>query len=214
MSSIFNSENKFFRFFARAMDVVLLSLIWTVLCLPLFTMGAATAALYDTTVKCVREYDAATYTHFYRAFRKNLRIGIPTGLIFLALTFLLVRADGLLFGVAEKGTAGYALYASFSIIMLFLMGTATYLFPLMSRFESNVKQLFVNSLFLSIAHLPSTICMGALLGMTIWAHINWWFPFTFLPCCLMLVDSFFLERIFRPYMPKEEVEDEAEMGDK
>lgn len=204
MNSIFSSENKFFRFLARMMDVILLSILWAVLCLPLVTAGPATAALYDTTVKYVREYDAGTYAHFFRVFRKNLRVGIPAGFLVEALTFLVVKGDALLFSVAERGTAGYAAYAAFSVIVFLLMGMVSYVFPLLSRFETGTGRLFSNALVLSMAHLPSTFGMGALLGISIWAVANYWIPIVFVPGVLFLLDSYFLERIFRPFIPPEE----------
>ncbi len=204
MNGFFSAENGLFRFLARAMDVVILSLLWAVLCVPLVTMGPATAALYDTTVRYVRDYDAGTYSHFFRVFKRNLRDGIPAGLIFLAVVWVAVRTDGYLFGIAKQGGMGYVLYAAFTVCLLVLMGMASYLFPVLSRFENGLGRLFANSVMLGMAHLPSTLCLGALLWASIWAVMNFWFPLVFLPCVLMLLDSFLLERIFRPYMPEEE----------
>lgn len=204
MRGFFSSENGLFRFLARAMDVVMLSILWAVLCVPLVTMGPATAALYDTTVRYVRDYDAGTYSHFFRVFKRNLRDGIPVGLIFLALVWVIVKTDGYLFAIAEQGGMGYVLYAAFTVCLLVLMGMASYLFPVLSRFENGLGRLFANSVMLAMAHLPSTLCLGALLWASIWAVMNFWFPIVFLPCILMLLDSLFLERIFRPFMPEKE----------
>lgn len=47
-------NNWFWRNVARVGDLIGLSVCWMICSLPLFTAGAATVALYDATVHCVR----------------------------------------------------------------------------------------------------------------------------------------------------------------
>ena len=51
---IFNPENLFFRMLARGVDLIGLSLLWVLLCIPIVTAGSATAAMYYTVVKVFR----------------------------------------------------------------------------------------------------------------------------------------------------------------
>ena len=45
---IFNIDNKFFRALNKLVDMVILSFCWIISCIPVFTIGAASTALYDT----------------------------------------------------------------------------------------------------------------------------------------------------------------------
>ena len=46
MLSIFSPDSRFMRVMSRAADLILLNLCYLLTCLPLFTIGAASAALY------------------------------------------------------------------------------------------------------------------------------------------------------------------------
>ena len=54
---VFDPDNLFWRIMARGVDFVGLSIFWIALCLPVVTIGPATAALYYTcllyTSRCV-----------------------------------------------------------------------------------------------------------------------------------------------------------------
>ena len=52
---IFNPENLVFRMLSKGVDFVGLSLLWLLLCIPIVTIGPATAALYYTVVKVFRQ---------------------------------------------------------------------------------------------------------------------------------------------------------------
>ena len=54
MSEFFNPEKGIWAWLSTLVDVVGLSVLWIALCLPVATIGPATAALYYTVVKCVR----------------------------------------------------------------------------------------------------------------------------------------------------------------
>ena len=47
---IFNPNNLFFQGCSKIFDLVVLSALWLALCLPVVTIGPATAALYYTVV--------------------------------------------------------------------------------------------------------------------------------------------------------------------
>ena len=51
---IFSYDNKFFQTLNLILDVVALSLIWTISSLPIITIGASTTALYHTVDKVFR----------------------------------------------------------------------------------------------------------------------------------------------------------------
>ena len=50
---IFNIDNKFFRALNKLVDMVILSFCWIISCIPVFTIGAASTALYDTSRRVI-----------------------------------------------------------------------------------------------------------------------------------------------------------------
>ena len=69
MGRIFNPDNGFFRITGKAVDIILLSLLWTACCLPVFTIGPSSAALYYTVEKCLLRGEGQPYRAFFHSFR-------------------------------------------------------------------------------------------------------------------------------------------------
>ena len=131
---IFSPDNWFFRSTGKLVDIVLLSLLWLVVSLPLVTVGPASAALYDTVVKTLRNQEENTpYKRFFRVFRREFKVGALTSLVVLAAGFGLYCLYLLLFLAATGGGMGYLLYVAFLVVLLLLVGIAGYLFPVLSR---------------------------------------------------------------------------------
>ena len=88
---VFDPDNLFWRIMARGVDFVGLSIFWLALCLPVVTIGPATAALYYTVVKVFRhKSDDGAFGMYWKAFVQNLRRGIPATLIFIPVMLLLL----------------------------------------------------------------------------------------------------------------------------
>ena len=81
MRGIFNPENGFWRVTGKIVDAALLSLFWIVCSLPVFTLGPATAALYKTSVKCLRGDETKSWSMFFLTFKENFKVGALTSLI-------------------------------------------------------------------------------------------------------------------------------------
>lgn len=61
---LFNYDNPVWRFIGKLGDLVLLNLLWLICCIPVFTAGAATTAVYYVTLKLVRDDDGSTIKSF------------------------------------------------------------------------------------------------------------------------------------------------------
>lgn len=200
---LFDPNNGLFRTLSRMVDVVGLSLVWLLLCLPVVTIGPATAALYHTVAAVLYDKEDAVFLRYYRSFKENLKVGIPAGIICLAVGFLLVLGFEIMY--AHRATGLQALtYAMYYIAMILPLGTVCYLFPLLGRFMFSLKNLFITAFQMTLAHLPTTVIVVLLVlqgGVFMVNHI--WSLF-FLPAVLTGLVSLFLERVFRKHIPKEE----------
>lgn len=203
---IFDPDNLFWRLLSRGVDFVGLSLFWILLCLPVVTIGPATAALYYTVVKVFRHRsDDGAFGMYWHAFVRNLRRGIPATLIFLPVMLLIAYGYAVMRANVDT-SAGVVMFVAYYVALLVPVGMFCYLFPMLGRFEMSLKELFRTSVLLALRHLPSTVVIVLLtLEMVIFGLERWW-PVLFAPTLTVLLISVFLERIFPKYLSEEERE--------
>ncbi len=208
---IFNPNNGFFRVTGKLVDVVLLSLLWLVTSLPLFTVGPATAALYYAVVKDLRRGETESFVRLYfRSFRLNFKVGALTSLIVLAVIVLLYCVYCFVYLLAMTGEAGYMAYFAFLVVLVVLAGWWSYLFPVLSRFTFGVGGLIGTCFRLALGHLPTTAALGLLTALSAWACLRFWWPVAFLPALAALAASLLLERIFQPFVDIQRAEEGAQ----
>lgn len=204
----FSGKNPFFQFTGQVLDVVVLSMLWLLCCLPIVTIGPATAALYYSCVKCLRFGEPEPYRNFFSSFRENLRSGTGATLICLAAALLLFAGDFYLH-ILALGTEsrGWILaHVSYRIFLLLPMAVMTLCFPLLSRFSASSTQLISLSLRMCFRHMPRLLLAGVIHGVMLLLCVwGWYFCLMLLlPAIDMLLISFLYEPIFRKYTPESE----------
>lgn len=202
---IFNPENLFFRTLSRGVDLVGLSLLWLLFCMPIVTIGPASAALYYTVVKVFRHKKDEAFRTYLRAFRDNLKQGIPVTLICIPIAVFLAWGYNVMVNNVSTD-AGVVMYMIYYVLLVVPAGICCYLFPLMGRFAFQTGNLVGTSLFMAFRHLPSTVIVVMLtIEMIVFTLERWW-PVLFTPVLTTILVSLFLERIFPKYLSGEELE--------
>ena len=119
---VFDPDNLFWRIMARSVDFVGLSIFWIALCLPIVTIGPATAALYYTVVKVFRhKSDDGAFGMYWKAFVQNLRRGIPATLIFIPVMLLLAYGYAVMRANAVS-SQGVVMFVAYYIVLLIPVG--------------------------------------------------------------------------------------------
>lgn len=210
LSGFFNYDNPVWRFIGKFWDVILLSILWTICSIPVFTIGATTTAMYYVTLKLVRDEDGYTIRSFFKSFKENFKQATIIWLIFLAagviLGFDLYFFIKIFTGSAKVKMVMMSIFLAMSFIY---MAMFTYVFPLQSRFVNPVKRTIFNSFFMSIRHVFQTI------GMIVIDLAVVFLSFTYIPQLLIFgvaliafINSYMLAGIFKKYMPEEKPDDE------
>ena len=153
MKEQFNLNSPWVQRFAMLTNLVMLNILWLVCCIPVFTAGAATSALYHTIFQYHTKMDDAVLLPFFRGFRSNFKqstLLLPPLLAALAL----IGFDIVYLVSRGKGTAVIFLLI---VAALFLMGILVHLFPLIARFDMDAKALLRTCVSLVALHLPSTL---------------------------------------------------------
>jgi uncharacterized membrane protein YesL len=194
---------------SKACDVIVLSLVWIVLCIPIVTIGPSNTAMYYAVVKVIRRERGYLLREFFKSFKLNFKKGLIIGVIltlfYIALGFDLMWAWGNLKNGETKGSILMGVFAAVAILVVCF---SLYVFPILSRFEMTIKQLVRASIFMAIRHLPSTIAMLVFTAAGFLAVYILPVLFFIIPGAIVLLNSLLMERIFKKYMPKSETEEE------
>lgn len=185
-------------------DCIFLSLFWFLGCLPVVTMGASCAALYDAVYHGFRRQERHPWTRFWRSFRQNWKAGIVPSVLISVLVFLLLRGEILVWNAAATGHASWMLFSGAAFVGAVALGILGLTFPVLSRFENTLAGLLKNTVLLALANLPRTILLGICYAAATLLCLWFVFPLFFLPALVTLISTLFVEPMFRPFLPKEE----------
>ena len=202
MDRIFSPDNLFFRTLARGVDIVGLSLLWVLLCIPVVTIGPATAALYHAIARVFRFHEeAGAFGLFFRSLRTNLKQGALATLILLPFAALLCGLYWVYGAALDAELAGATVaYVFFLILLIIPIGLVCWLFPLLGRFQFSLPDLFVTAFRLIVAHIPTTLVM-VVLSVLLVSLSAWLYPLMlFAPGLWAVCASHLLERAFAKHM--------------
>ena len=191
-------------------DCIFLSLFFLLCCFPVVTVGASFAALYDSVYRGFRDGEKNTWQRFFHTFRRNWKAGLLPTVVFLVLIGILCFGLIQCWNAAVYGQVSWMLFSGAALLAIFAVGILSVLFPLFSRFENSFGQLLKNTFNLSMAYLPRTLLLGLLNVICAFLCLRFIIPLFFLPALAALIGSFLIEPMFRPYMPKDPIEEAAE----
>jgi len=196
---------------SKLADIMLISILYTVICIPIITIGPANTAIYYATVKVIRRDRGYLFREFFRSFRLNFKKGAIIGVVWTILITIL-GFDLIWSWISAKENVNYGsiFLGVFIAITVLLISFSIYVFPILSRFDMTIKQLVKAAFYMSIRHLASTVSMLVLTVVCIYAVLNFSVLLFIIPGILTLVNSLLMERIFKKYMPQpEDNEDET-----
>ena len=205
--NLFKPDSALMITMSRITDYIFLSLFWMLCCIPVVTIGASTAALYDASFRAFRRNERNAWQRFFRVFRRNWKAGILPTLVFLLAGWGLLKAAVALWNLAVAGTISWMLFAALAFVAVVLLGVLSVLFPVPSRFENSLGGLLKNTLFLALANLPRTAILGAVNAVALFLCARIVVPLFFVPSLAAMLGSYLLEPMFKPYMNDENAAD-------
>ena len=205
--NLFKPDSALMITMSRITDYIFLSLFWMLCCIPVVTIGASTAALYDASFRAFRRNERNTWQRFFQVFRRNWKAGILPTLVFLLAGWGLLKAVVALWNLAVAGTISWMLFAALTFVAVVLLGVLSVLFPVLSRFENSLGGLLKNTLFLALANLPRTAILGAVNAVALFLCARIVVPLFFVPSLAAMLGSYLLEPMFKPYMNDENAAD-------
>lgn len=206
MSRILSSDSKFMLFLSKFFDIVILSILFLMCCLPVVTIGPALSALYSTTRKVVLRREGYIVKEYFHSFRINFLTGLGVWLILFLIT-VLMGINIFYAATTWKNAFGIMAMAIYFAVLCGVFVLCGYIFPILSRFECKGKQLFINAVSIALSHLKTSI--GLLLlqiafyFLLVYSYAGIPILLFFLPVGFAALQQGILERIFAEYTESE-----------
>lgn len=207
MDNLFEYDNKFFEVLGKITDIIILNLLCIISCLPIITIGASVTATYFVALQMVRNEETYIIREFIKGFKENFIFSTKVWSIILIIGLVLsfdFYISRLILNEYMRITLQFIL-TIVSIIFIFLL---TYVFPIISKFENTIKNTMINSILISIQHLPKTIFMVfinlspiilTLILSNYWGHILFFYTVMGF-ASITYINSMFFNKIFEKYI--------------
>lgn len=157
MSKIFDMDSPVMRVLNRVGDLLILNFMMIICCLPIITIGASFTAMHYVLLKIVRGEEGYLFRGFLKSFKQNFKQATILWLIMLAVIAVYV-GDILIFNYSGMEFPTVLVVAVIAIAVIALM-VASYVFPLLARFENTVGNTIKNAALMAFLNLPKTILM-------------------------------------------------------
>lgn len=199
----FSYDSKFGQILLKLCYGCYLNLLWFLCCIPIFTIGASTTALYSVTLKIVRDEEGDVTGQFLRAFRDNFRQATVLWLILAGFGMVLAGDGYILYHLYRSTNGGIAVF--WTILLAVLIAAAVvyaavlaYVFPLTASVKNTNAAMLKNSLLISIHYLFCTISVFAIHFAMFFAVVAVFTPLIiFGEGCCALLSSYLLSNVIR-----------------
>lgn len=194
---MFSVDGKLFQFFRRLLDMLKINVLWILCSLPIVTIGASTAAAFTVTMKMIDETEGYVARQFWKAFKANLKNGIPLGI----LAVIGLYALWIMFQLVMTGEHPFIFLALFILFIAAYIACFLFAFALTARYENTLLRTIKNSYDICIRYIGRTIWLVVILAVEIFIFtFNSTLIFFFIllgPACLILTISGFVVPMFR-----------------
>jgi uncharacterized membrane protein YesL len=158
-------------FLTKFGQLVMLTVVWMICCIPVFTAGAATSAFYYAVTKSVRRDVGYPVREFFRSFRRTFRDGSIFTVLYLvwaALAYMNVR-----YLVHASGKTNLILLMAYGVLVFFSAALACYLFPALSRFDVSRTKLLKMAFYMTFSRLPQSVLLVIVSAALLWVSTHY-----------------------------------------
>ncbi len=195
---LFSVDGGLYKFMTSLFTIFKVNMLWLLCSLPIVTMGAATIAAYDITLKMVDDEEGYVARQFFTAFKANLKKGIPMGIIHLICMYI-TWLDFSLFGQLKDNPVMLLIMGILAVVVFTL--AFLYAYPLQARYENTIFRTLENSFNISIRYIGRTaflIIIVLIELIIIFWNITTLFVGALIgPACIMFTISGVAKYIFR-----------------
>lgn len=207
MNNLNQRENSILYWFSKIGDFCALSVMWLLLCLPVVTAIPASIALFDSVAHCIHGTEEGPVRRYFHTLKNELLRGILLNLVCLVIAFGLFYGYSILYQMGKESPAMATYSLVYLITMLIPLGVLTWLIPVESRFQHSFFGVFRSAAIYAISHLPTTAMLLAILALAGITVLLIPILGILMPAIAVTVQCWFVERVFKKYIPQEDEED-------
>jgi len=208
--SLLDVDGWFITFLTKLGEMIMLSLVWGLTCIPIVTFGTATSSLYYATVKNIRRSRGYPIREYFASFKRCFWSGLTISVIAVIWFAVLLRLY--MIAVSFGGSQGTFLVRVYTVIMAITVAHLMYVFPAMSRFDRGAEDIMKLAFVMMFRFWYFTLVMLAGLVAVAFVFIRL-LPMplvVFMPAVIAYLYSFMIEKALRHYMPEPGEGDEHE----
>ncbi|MBO4396808.1 MAG: YesL family protein [Eubacterium sp.] len=211
LGRFFATDNPVMVTLSRIADMLWVSIIFLVFCIPVITIGDAITSLYYVCAKVIRHGQGYVWREFWRSFKMNFKQStIYWVIIVLAYTILIWNINYLGLNMSTKTGTGGVLAAVYLVMMIILALITINIFPIISRFDNKFTTTFKFAMFCAFRHILHTLVIFAMIFFSaMLIYVQFATPTMIfgivLPGLVGFLSTYPMEHVLKKYQPKSEV---------
>lgn len=193
----FGPDSPFYKFMQTLLDLLKINFLWMLCSLPIVTLGGATIAAFDVAMQMAGNEEGHVARDFLASFKRNLKTGIPYGLLLLFSAYV-VWLDFSLFEQIEGNPMillVMGIIAAFVFLISFLFA-----FALQARYENTLIKTLKNSADICVKFFVRTLTLIFVLAVEIvlifWNTTTLFVGFLIGPACIIFTISGYARYFF------------------
>lgn len=153
---LFNLDSPVMRALSRMADLLILNFFALICCIPIVTAGASFTAMHYMCLKMARNEETYVVRGFFKSFKDNFKQATIIWLMCLVV-FALLAGDFYLLMVIPN--LHMVLRVIIFVTAIVVCCAATFVFPVLAKFDNTVKQTIKNAFLISVIQFPKTVVM-------------------------------------------------------
>lgn len=154
-------ESKPWQVMEVVIDFLILNFLWLTLCLPVVTIGPATAALFGVTRAWVRDGDSGGFLAFFGYLKENFVQGLAVGLVWAAIGAALLL--NLALGARMDSALRWPSLFLTALVGVAYLLTTPFLFPVMVHYRTTWTGVIRNAFVIAASRpLPALLALAVL----------------------------------------------------
>lgn len=184
--------------------LTILNLLWLVCCIPIITIGAATAAQHHSAA-CLMKGDR----HTAKNFKNGLKLYWKKGTAVWLCSAVLAAAFGMACYMLDQGSMPYKniLMVIAGIAFLTMVLVLIWIFPVMVNFSGKLSEIVFNAFIFAFMYAPVTLIAVVFYGIAVFLFIRFLatrlLVILFGPTVVVYCTLVLFEKVFQKYKKKE-----------
>lgn len=174
-------------FLTVAGDLIVLNFLWLFCSIPLITIGPATCALYDVTLKLAEDPESSVLKRFFKAFKENFAQSLIVG-VFSLFTLITIYVDAI-YALSSSGFIQKVYIVVAFILSAILLIIISYGNALIVRYTNVLKQHIKNAFKLAFVNPIQTLLIWLIILFPL-------FMFMFIPPIILVYLGWLLIFVF------------------